>query len=72
MWVLTKKKTSNHGLGGLCPLPKTEVTDGKKAVCYDWENKRKIETGAVGDIKNRVLEVFREIEKKKKNTGTMV
>ena len=29
----------------------------------DWGDKRKIETGAVGDIKKRVSEAFRELKK---------
>ena len=33
----------------------------RKAFCYDWADKRKIETGAVGDTKRRVSEVFREL-----------
>ena len=36
------------------PLPKVEDTDTRKAFCCDWGNKRKIETGAVGDTKKRV------------------
>ena len=35
-----------------------------KADCYDWEDKRKIETGAVGDSKKCVSEVFRELKRK--------
>ena len=38
----------------LLPLPKTEDNDEIKAFCYDWGDKRIIETGAVGDIKERV------------------
>ena len=34
-----------------------------KAFCYDWRDKRKIETGAVGDTKKRVSEVFQGLEK---------
>ena len=47
----------------LFPLPKTEDTDERKAFCCDWEDKRKIETGAVGDTRKRVSEVFRGLEK---------
>ena len=46
-----------------CSLPKTEDTDERKTVCYDREDKRKIETGAVGDTIRRVSEVFREMGK---------
>ena len=42
----------------LFPLPKTEDTDERKAFCYNWGDKRKIETGAVGDAKMRFSEVF--------------
>ena len=38
----------------LFPLRKPEDTNGRKASCYDWEDKRKIETDAVGDTKRRV------------------
>ena len=34
----------------------------RKAFCYDWGDKRKIEA-AVGDTKKRVSEVFQELEK---------
>ena len=43
-------------------LSKTEDTDERKAFCYDCEDKRRIETGAVGDIKSRIAEVFRRLE----------
>ena len=48
------------GLGPRWPFPlaKTEDTDKRKAFCYDWEDKRKIQTGAVGVTKKRVTEVF--------------
>ena len=45
------------------PLPKTEDTDEIKAFCSDWEDKRKIETGFIGDIKKAISEVFRGLEK---------
>ena len=47
----------------LFPVPKTEDNDEIKAFCYDWGDKRIIETGAVGDTKRRVSEVFRDLEK---------
>ena len=43
-------------------LPKTEDTDERKAFCYDLGDKRKIKTGAVGDTKKLVSEVFRGLE----------
>ena len=45
------------------PFPKTEDTDERKAFCYDCGDQRKIETGAVGDAKKHVAEVFRGLEK---------
>ena len=38
-------------------------TDERKAFCYDWGDKRKIETGAVGDTRKGISEVFRVLEK---------
>ena len=32
-------------------------------LCYDWGDKSKIETGAVGDSKKNISEVFRGLEK---------
>ena len=52
-----------YSLDWLFPLPKTKVSDERKAFCYDWRDKRKIETEAVGDIKKRVSEVFLGLEK---------
>ena len=45
------------------PPPKTKDTDERKAFCYDWGDKRKIEKGAVDDTKKRVLKVFRGLKK---------
>ena len=47
------------------PYHKTEDSDERKAYCYDWRDKRKIETQAVGDTKMRLSEMFREVEKKR-------
>ena len=33
-------------------FPKTENTNERRAFCYDWEGKRKIETEAVSDTKS--------------------
>ena len=44
-------------------FPKTENTDARKAFYYDGGDKRKIESGAVGNAKKRVLEVFCGLEK---------
>ena len=41
----------------LFPLAKTEGTDWRKSFCYDWGDKRKIQTGAVGDTKKCVSEM---------------
>ena len=71
-WVFGQKQNRNHdsttvytGLGSrwLLPLRKTEDTDERKAFCNDWEDKRKIETRAVGDTRKRVSEMFRGLEK---------
>ena len=71
-WVFGQKQTRNHGsstvftgLGLHCilPLPKAEDKDERKAFCYDWGYKWKIETGAIAETKNRVLEVFRGLDK---------
>ena len=35
-----------------------------ESFCYDWRDNRKIETGAVGDNKKGVFEVFRGLEKR--------
>ena len=43
----------------LIPLPQTEGTDERKESCYVWGGKNKFETGAIGDIKERVSGVFR-------------
>ena len=65
---LAKNKTAItifSGLGAVCwlfPLHKTKDTDERKAFFYHWGDKRKIETGAIGDTKKRVSEVFRELE----------
>ena len=45
-------------------FPKTEDTGERKAFCYDWEDKLIVETGAVGDTKKCVSEVFRGLKKK--------
>ena len=50
-------------------VPKTENTDESKVLGYDWWDKRKIETGAVGVNKKRVSKVFRGLEK---NAGISV
>ena len=42
---------------------KTEDTHEKKAFCYDWLDKSKIDTGAVGDTKKHISEVFQRLEK---------
>ena len=55
--------SSDLGPRWLFPLPRTEDTDERQAFCCDWEDKRKNETGAVGDTKELVSEVFRELEK---------
>ena len=71
-WVFSQKQNRNHasttvftGIGPrwLFSLPKTEDTDERKTFCYDWGDGRKTETGAVGDTKQRVSEVFRGLEK---------
>ena len=53
------------GLGPrwLFPLSKTEDTDKRKVFFYNWGDKRKIETGAVGVTKKRVSKVFRGLGK---------
>ena len=43
--------------------PKTENTDQWKAFSYDWGDKRKIETGAVGDTKKRASGVLWGLKK---------
>ena len=43
--------------------PKSGDIDERQAFCYDWGDKRKLETGAVGDTKKRVSEVFRGLFK---------
>ena len=53
----------------LCPpwlftLLKTGATDIRNAFYYDWRDKRKIETGAVGNTKKCISEEFRGLEKK--------
>ena len=48
----------------LFPLPKTEDLYERKAFYYDWGDKRKIETEAVGDTKKGVSEVFPGLKKK--------
>ena len=55
------------GLGLSWPFPrlKIEATDERKACCYDWEDKSKIEIGAIGDTKRRVSEVIRGFGKKR-------
>ena len=45
----------------LSPFPKTEDSDARKAFCDDWGDKRKIETGAVGDIKKHISKGFRRV-----------
>ena len=50
------------GIRWLYPLSKTEDADERKAFCYDWGDKGKIVTGAVGDMKKHVSEVFRVLE----------
>ena len=47
----------------LFPLPKTEDTDKRKALYYNWGDKRKIEAAAVDCNKKRVSEVFRGLVK---------
>ena len=41
---------------------RTQVSQWK-ALCYDWADKRKIETRAVGDTKKRISQVFRVLQK---------
>ena len=50
-------------------LSKTEDTDEIKASCYDWGDKRKMETGAIGHTKKRVLIMFWRLEKKLLSRG---
>ena len=47
------------GFGPRChfPLPKTEITDERKAFCYDWGDQRQIEIGAVGDSRKCVSRI---------------
>ena len=46
------------------PLPKIGNTDERKMLCYDCGHKRKIETGAIGNTRQHVSELFRGLEKK--------
>ena len=71
-WIFGQNQNRNHasttvctglGLRWLLPLPVTEDTDERKAFCYDWGHKRKIETRAVGDTKKRISEIFRGLRK---------
>ena len=71
-WVFGQKQNHNNasftvftafGTRCLSSLPKTEDADESKMFCYDWGDKRKIETEAVGDSKKRVSEVFQGLEK---------
>ena len=55
--------TTGFGPRWLFPLPKTEDTAERKVFRYDWEDKRNIETGAVGNTKRPVSEVFWGLEK---------
>ena len=70
---LWPKKHINHasttvftelGPRWLFPFPIAEDADGRKAFCYDWRDKRKIETGTVRDTNKHVSEVLRRLEKK--------
>ena len=64
LWVFGQKQNRKcwastnvfTGLGPREPFPllKTEDTDERKALCYDWGDKRKIETGAIGDTKKHL------------------
>ena len=70
LWVYGKKQNRNHatktvftGLDPrlLFPLSKTKDIDERKAFCYNWGDKRKIETRTIGDTKKHISEVFRQL-----------
>ena len=77
LWVtFWPKQTCNHasttvftGLGPPLTFSSSQNIIQNQGFCYNWGNKRKIETEAVGDTKKSVSEVFRGLEK---NPGVSV
>ena len=57
---------TGHGTRWLFPLTETEDINEKIAFCYDWGDKRKLVTEAIGDTEKRVSEYY------ERNTSTVV
>ena len=65
-WILNHDNAPAHRFTGLGPAEFflfRQLKTPTKAFCYDWGDKRKIETGAICDTKKCVSEVFRGLEK---------
>ena len=58
MWRFCRNQASTIVFMLTFSLPKTKDTDEKKEFCYDWKDKRNIETAAIDDTRKRISEVY--------------